>query len=223
MTDVDLERTRTALRVYLLADTGLVPPQDLPDVVAAALRGGVTAVQLRAKRATTLELLELARTLNALCRDHNVPFIVNDRVDVALACSADGVHLRADSIPASLVRSIVPQGFALGRSVHERDEAVAVAHDVDYLIAGTVFPTASKPGRIDLLGLNGLESIAAAVRMPVLAIGGITLERAADVAAAGAAGIAALGLFAEADRPIKDVVRALRARFNIGGGATSSA
>src|ERR1051326_8014062 len=93
MTDWDQQHLRSALRVYLLADTGLVPPESLSDVVAAALRGGVTAVQLRAKAATTLELLELARTLNAICRDAGVPFIVNDRVDVALAAGATGAHV----------------------------------------------------------------------------------------------------------------------------------
>jgi thiamine-phosphate pyrophosphorylase len=81
----DTDQLRAALRLYLLADAGLVPPDRLAQVVAAALRGGVTAVQLRAKSATTLELLELARALNAVCQEAGVPFIVNDRVDVALA------------------------------------------------------------------------------------------------------------------------------------------
>src|SRR5437016_266928 len=89
----DADRLRAALRVYLLADAGLVPPDRLPEIVSAALRGGVTAVQLRAKSATTLELLELARNLNAICREAAVPFIVNDRIDVALAAEADGAHV----------------------------------------------------------------------------------------------------------------------------------
>ena len=89
----DADRLRAALRVYLLADAGLAPPDRLPSIVAAALRGGVTAVQLRAKLATTLELLELARTLNAICREAGVPLIVNDRVDVALAAEAAGAHV----------------------------------------------------------------------------------------------------------------------------------
>src|SRR5262245_18983529 len=93
MTSWRADRLRLALRVYLLADTGLVSGEQLPDVVQAAIRGGVTAVQLRAKTATTLELLELARNLNAICREANVPFIVNDRVDVALAAEADGAHV----------------------------------------------------------------------------------------------------------------------------------
>src|SRR6266542_1647576 len=93
MTDGRADRLRHALRLYLLADTGLVPAGSLPEAVAAALRGGVTAVQLRSKDATTAELLELARAINKLCREHDVPFIVNERVDVALAAEADGAHI----------------------------------------------------------------------------------------------------------------------------------
>ncbi|HLZ28817.1 MAG TPA: thiamine phosphate synthase, partial [Chloroflexota bacterium] len=89
----DTDRLRATLRLYLLADAGLVPPEQLPRIVAAALRGGVTAVQLRAKEATTLELLELARSLMDVCQEADVPFIINDRVDVALAAGADGAHV----------------------------------------------------------------------------------------------------------------------------------
>src|SRR5437016_12174225 len=89
----DADRLRAALRVYLLADAGLVPPDRLPEIVSAALRGGVTAVQLRAKSTTTLELLELSRDWNAICREAGVPFIVNDRIDVALAAEAAGAHV----------------------------------------------------------------------------------------------------------------------------------
>src|SRR5258708_37698872 len=97
MPDWDAERLRKALRLYLLADAGLAPSAELTQIVAAALRGGVTAGQLRAKAATTLELLELARNLNGLCREADGPFIVNDRVDVALRAEAAGaplVHIR---------------------------------------------------------------------------------------------------------------------------------
>src|SRR5438067_4135794 len=93
MPDWDTDRLRAALRLYLLADAGLVPADRIASSVAAAIRGGVTAVQLRAKEATTLELLELARNLNAICREADVPFIVNDRVDVALAAEAAGAHV----------------------------------------------------------------------------------------------------------------------------------
>ena len=190
---------------------------------AEAVDAGVDLIQIRERDLDAATLSSLVRRVVELTRGSGTRVVVNDRLDVALTCGADGVHLRGDSIPPTRARSIVPQGFLIGRSVHGRDEALAVAPDVDYLIAGTVFPTASKPGRIDLLGPNGLAAIAHAVHVPVLAIGGMTPERAGEVAAAGAAGIAVLGLFADADRPIKDVVLALRAGFNIGGGASSSA
>lgn len=190
---------------------------------AEAIEAGVDLIQIRERDLETSALVSLVLRVVELTRGSRTRVVVNDRLDVALACGAHGVHLRGDSIPASRARTIVPQGFVIGRSVHERAEALAVAADVDYLIAGTVFPTASKPGRLDLLGPDGLASIASAVSIPVLAIGGITPERVGDVAAAGAAGIAAVGLFVDADRPIKDVIGVLQARFNISGGASPSA
>ena len=122
--------------------------------------------------------------------------VVNDRVDVALACGADGVHLRHDSVRADAVRTIAPAGFLVGRSVHSLAEAEG-AGPVDYLIAGTVFPTPSKPAASPILGLDGLADVVQAVAVPVLAIGGITRERLDEVAAIGAAGAAGIGLFIE--------------------------
>ena len=119
--------------------------------------------------------------------------------------------------------SIAVPGFLIGRSVHGVSEAAEVAPHVDYVIAGTVFPTSSKPGRTELLGLNGLSAIAAAVRVPVLAIGGITMDRVGEIARNGAAGVAAVSLFTDAEQPIKEVIRALRARFTISGDFSSSA
>lgn len=208
------------MTICLVTDRRRRPPIEQ---AAEAVDAGVDLIQIRERDLDTSSLASLVLRVIEVTRGSPTRVVVNDRVDVALACGAHGVHLRADSFSASRVRTIVPPGFAIGRSVHGRDEALAVARDVDYFIAGTIFPTASKPGRVDLLGPDGLASIASAVGLPVLAIGGMTLERAADVAAAGAAGIAAVGLFADVDRPIKDVVRALRARFNMSGGATSSA
>jgi thiamine-phosphate diphosphorylase len=132
--------------------------------------------------------------------------VVNDRLDVALASGADGVHLRGDSIPPGSARSIAPPGFLIGRSVHHVEEARAVAPDVDYLVAGTVFPTSSKAGRTEWLGVEGLGRICRSVSVPVLAIGGMTPDRLADVATSGAAGVAAIGLFASENRSLADVV-----------------
>jgi thiamine-phosphate pyrophosphorylase len=177
---------------------------------AEAVDAGVDLIQVRERDLETSALGALVSQIVHIARRSSTRVVVNDRLDVALACEADGVHLRGDSVPPGRARSIAPPGFLIGRSVHALEEAAAVAPDVDYLIAGTVFPTSSKPGRTEFLGTAGLAAIVAAVRVPVLAIGGIAVERAADVSRAGAAGIAAVSLFTDAERPIKEVIRALR-------------
>jgi thiamine-phosphate pyrophosphorylase len=121
--------------------------------------------------------------------------VVNDRADVALAAGASGVHLRADAVPAQRIRRLVGPGFVIGRSVHGASEAQTVAPGADYLAMGTIFPTRSKGPDAPVAGLRGLEATCRAVNVPVLAIGGVTPDNAGAVAAAGAAGIAAIGLF----------------------------
>lgn len=122
--------------------------------------------------------------------------LVNDRVDVALAAGAHGVHLRADSFSASRVRAMGPSPFLVGRSVHSVEDAVAAATGggLDYLIFGTVFESASKPGGAPA-GLAALAAVARATRVPVLAIGGITTERIGEAMSAGASGVAAITMF----------------------------
>jgi thiamine-phosphate pyrophosphorylase len=124
--------------------------------------------------------------------------LVNDRLDVALAAGAHGVHLRADSMDAARVRRIVPPGFLIGRSVHTVEEAVAVSGSgaLDYLIFGSVFETGSKPGR-EATGLDRLARVSAAAMIPVLAVGGVSPSRTAGVARAGAAGVAAISVFVD--------------------------
>ena len=208
------------MTICLVTDRRRRPPVEQ---AAEAVDAGVDVIQVRERDLETKELADLVSHIVRIARGSPTRVVVNDRLDVAVACEAHGVHWRGDSVPPVLARSLVPPGFLIGRSVHELREAVAVAPHVDYIIAGTVFPTSSKPGRTELLGVSGLASIAAAVRTPVLAIGGITVEHAGDVSAAGAAGIAAVSLFTDVERPIKEVIRALRARFNIGGDFSSSA
>jgi thiamine-phosphate pyrophosphorylase len=169
--------------------------------VAAAVEAGVELVLVREPDLDARHLARLVRDLVAVRRATATRLVVNDRLDVALAEGADGVHLRGDSFAASAVRRIVPPGFVVGRSVHTVAEARA-AGPVDYLVAGTVFPTVSKPAAVAWLGVEGLSSIARAVSAPVLAIGGMTAAHLADVQAAGAAGVAAIGLFIDRfDRP----------------------
>jgi thiamine-phosphate diphosphorylase len=217
MTNRDPDQLPRALRVYLLADTGLVPPDALPRVVEAALRGGVTAVQLRAKTATTLELLELARSLNAICRDANVPFIVNDRVDVALAAEADGAHVghigEEDLSPNDARRLLGPRAI-VGVSVGTPQEAhMATSQGASYVSAGPMFATATKANAGPAAGENLLRAVRAATRLPLVVIGGITPQRSAALFAAGADGVCVGAAILRAADP----EAAARAFFESGG------
>ena len=168
----------------------------LEDVRRAA-RAGVDLIQLRERRIADRDLLGLTRRVVAAVQGTAARVLVNARADVALAAGADGVHLPASSMPASRIRAILPPRFLLGRSVHDLDEAVAVEQQggCDYLILGTIYPSASKPPGHPAAGVDTLARVCAAVRLPVLAIGGIDHDRLAEVAATGAAGVAAIGVF----------------------------
>lgn len=159
-----------------------------------AVDAGVDLIQVRERDLASRDLHAVVEDVVELTRGRMTRVVVNERVDVALACGANGVHLRADAPPAEIVRRTTPEGFVIGRSVHCVAEAAA-AGPVDYLIAGTVFPTRSKGDQTRLLGVPGLAEIVMAARGPVLGIGGVTVERAEEVAATGAAGLAAIGLF----------------------------
>ena len=170
----------------------------LVEHIRAAAVAGVHLLQIRERGLDARELTRLVERCVAAARGSRARVIVNDRLDLALAAGAAGVHLPASSLPAGRVRSVVPRGFLVGRSVHSVDEAVQHSQGgcVDYLVYGTVFPSASKPGAPGA-GLTALQATAAAVRCPVLAIGGVTLAQMPEVAATGASGVAAIGLFAD--------------------------
>lgn len=193
MTDSRSDHLRSALRLYLLADSGLVPASHLPDAVAAAVRGGVTAVQLRAKSATTLELLDLARALHTLCTSAGVPFLVNDRVDVALAAEADGVHvghIGEEDLSPQDARRLLGHEALVGVSVASAQEArAATAQGASYVSAGPMFATSTKSNAGPAAGEALLRSVRAATSLPLVVVGGITAERAAALYAAGADGL----------------------------------
>jgi len=152
-------------------------------------------VQIREHDLEARDLAALTIDAVRLTRGTNTRVVVNDRLDVALACGADGVHLRADSVAVRTARTMTPRGFLIGRSVHSEEEAAAAA-DADYLVPGTVWHSDSKRQAHPVLGVKGFAAIARAVTVPVLAIGGVTVDRMREVIAAGGAGIAAIGLFA---------------------------
>jgi thiamine-phosphate pyrophosphorylase len=165
-----------------------------------AVESGVDLIQVRERDLDAADLAALVRDVVSLVRGTRSRVVVNDRLDVALACGAGGVHLRGDSIPASDARRIVPPGFLIGRSMHAVDE-IPAAEGCDYLIAGTVFPSRSKDRGAPLLGIDGLRAIVRAARVPVLAIGGVTADRFDEIIAAGAAGVAGIDLFLRFDSP----------------------
>jgi thiamine-phosphate pyrophosphorylase len=191
--------------------------------VRYAIDAGVDVVQVRERDLESGALADFASELIAIIPSGSgLRVVINDRLDVALAVGAAGVHLRGDSMPPSAVRSVTPPGFLIGCSVHSPSEAAAIGADADYLIAGTVWESGSKPVGHPVLGIDGLAAVVKAARVPVLAIGGVTAERAAEVAAAGAAGIAAIGLFIGSGSPngcravqLTGIVRSTRAKFGI--------
>lgn len=190
--------------------------------VEYAVDAGIDCIIVRERDLEARDLADLTIAIVGLSRGTATRVVVSDRVDVALASGADGVHLRGDSIASELVRRITPRGFLLGRSVHSAKEAAAAA-GVDYLIAGTVWSSVSKPEGHALLGLDGFSAIVKAARVPVLAIGGVAVDRVADVASVGGAGVAAIGLFMDdAEKECRAVqlnaiVNDLRARFDTSG------
>ena len=211
------------LRLTVITDEALVRPRALADVVREALTGGAPTIQLRLKGATARELFEAATTLIPIVRSAGALFIVNDRLDVALAAGADGVHLGPDDPPVIDARAVaadtlggVADAFVLGYSVDTTDGAVeAEAGGADYLGVGAVYATANKSDAGEVIGLEGLRRVVGAVSIPVVAIGGITPERATAVAATGACGCAAIGAVMGSPEPA-EAVRALLLPF---GGA----
>ncbi|PYR89266.1 MAG: thiamine phosphate synthase [Acidobacteria bacterium] len=187
----------------------------LLDRINAAATAGVDVIQIRERDLPDRDLMALVGSALDLVRGTAARVLVNDRVDIALAAGAAGVHLRHDSADPARVRAIVPGRFLIGRSIHDPREA-ATARDCDFLLFGTVFTSAGKPAGHRVAGLDALRAACAKSRVPVLAIGGIDETNVQAVADAGAAGIAAAGIFM-ADRQVSalvSTVRAIRAAFD---------
>ncbi len=201
---------RARLRLYVVTeDAG--PGRSHLDVVRAAVAGGATAVQLRAKDLPDSELAALAREAAALCRRAGVLFLVNDRVEVARLAGADGVHLGQDDAPPAAARALLGREAVVGVSCATAAEArAAAAAGADYLGVGSIYATATKPDAGEPIGLAGLRRVRAAVALPLVAIGGITPANAAAVVRAGADGVAVVGAVTRAP-DMEAAVRTLRA------------
>jgi thiamine-phosphate pyrophosphorylase len=187
--------------LYAIVDPAACGDRDPVAVARAILRGGCAVLQLRDKSSSDRVVLERARAMHALCREAGVPFVVDDRLDVALACGAEGVHVGQDDLPAAEVRRLAPRIMIGVSTHHEAQLARAVSDGADLVGFGPVFPTKSKERPDPLVGLDALASAVRASRVPVVAIGGIDLANVAQVRQAGAAMFAVISAVCGAEDP----------------------
>ncbi|CAM3523024.1 thiamine phosphate synthase [Halomonas lysinitropha] len=193
---------RLDLSLYLITDRGRCAGLGLVETVMAAVRGGVTMVQLRDKQARDAELIDQARQLKTALAGSGVPLIINDRLEVALACGADGLHIGQDDGDVARARGALGSEAILGLSVQTHEQMVRVdAEHLDYLGLGPVFATPSKHDHAEPLGFEGLASLVAASPLPTVAIGGLKAEHVAATHQAGAQGLAVVSAICGAPDP----------------------
>jgi len=194
--------------LYVITDPSLSRGRSHADVARAALEGGADAIQIRDKSSPAYNLSCVVAEIQPIARKFGAPLLVNDRVDVALAMGADGAHVGQEDLPAREARRLLPRPRLLGVSVSTREEAKrAQKEGADYLGVGPVFATATKPDAGEPLGLDRLAEIAGAATIPVVAIGGITIDNVTRVFEAGASGAAVVSAVVSAE----DVTAAARA------------
>lgn len=185
--------------VYLVTDEGCLNGRSLLECVESALKGGVTLVQYRLKNGDGGKMYNEAIKLKALCDKYSVPLIINDRLDIAMAVKAVGVHLGQDDLPCSVARSILGNDYIIGVSAHNPQEAIKAVDDgADYLGCGAVFGSATKTN-VSELGLQNLEAIRQAVHVPIVGIGGVNSSNYVLVRQTGAEGAAIISGILAAD------------------------
>ncbi len=203
------------LDLYVITDEAIASGRTHAEIARLACAGGADAIQLRDKCCGTRELCRTGREIRAITKETGALFILNDRLDVALACGADGVHLGQDDLRIDVARQLAPRPFVIGVSVRNVDEAVTAEEaGANYVAVSPVFSTASKENAGPGLGLAALRKIRAAVTIPVIAIGGISRENVSEVIRAGADGVAVISAvagqpdIAAACRDLKDRITA---------------
>jgi thiamine-phosphate pyrophosphorylase len=198
-------------QLCLVTDRSLANGRSLAGIVAAAVKGGVTMVQLRDKTASTRAFIEDARALKALLAPPRVPLLVNDRIDVALAAGANGAHVGQGDMPVALARKLLGPKAIVGLSITQSAEARAEDIEfADYLGVGPIFPQLTKPDAAPTLGLEGLAEIRRITSKPIVAIGGVTAANVRAVRSAGADGVAVVSAIMGAQDPM-----AAAAAFNL--------
>jgi thiamine-phosphate pyrophosphorylase len=196
--------------LYLVTDRRLSRGRSTFEIVKAAVNGGTTVVQLREKDCSTREFIEQALAIKDFLKDRGVPLIINDRLDVALAVKADGVHLGQIDMPLAMAKGILGDSMIIGISAESLADAMAAEKDgADYLGVSPIYATPTKTDTAPPLGLAGLREIRKAVRLPLVGIGGLNLKNSADVIRSGADGVAVVSAIVAADDP-GAVARALK-------------
>lgn len=201
--DTRAERPRSIdYSLYLVTDRALALDRSLVEVVQAAARGGVSCVQLREKHCSSLEFFTLAREVKAVLAPRQIPLIINDRLDVALAVGADGVHLGQQDLPLHAARAIAGSRLIIGISVESVEDALwAEQNGADYLGVSPIYTTPTKLDTAAPLGLEGLRAIRQAVRIPLVGIGGLNRDNAGDLIQAGGDGVAVVSAIVAARDP----------------------
>jgi thiamine-phosphate pyrophosphorylase len=199
------------LLLYLCTDRLLALGRPITAAVENAIAGGVTMVQLREKNASSREFYEIALEVQTITRRHHIPLVIDDRLDIALAVGAEGLHIGQSDLPLSAARRLAGKNMFIGISASTVEEALeAERNGADYLGVGAVYPTGSKADAGDAIGLERLREICAAVKIPAAGIGGVNSENAGAVMKAGAAGIAVISaILSQPD--IEEAARNLRA------------
>lgn len=186
--------------LYLVTDRGILKGRDLFQAVEEAIKGGVTLVQLREKDISSRDFYHIALKIKEVVHYHHIPLIINDRLDIALAADADGLHIGQDDLPLKVARKLLGLGKILGYSVSNAEEArFGEQNGADYLGAGTVYPTGSKADVGELIGADGLRSIKQSVSIPVVGIGGIGISNLEEVKVTGIDGISLISAILGSD------------------------
>ncbi|MDW8066131.1 MAG: thiamine phosphate synthase [Aquificaceae bacterium] len=204
------------LTLYLVTDDSYFQDRDLVSTIESAIRGGITALQYRFKKKPARQMYEELLVLRELTRRHGVDLVVNDRVDLALAVEADGVHVGQEDLPPDVVRKLVGESMYIGYSVNSVEKLKEVEHlPIDYIGFGSIYETTTKQN-YKLVGLEGLRQAVKLTTKPIVAIGGITHYRVQEVLGAGAKGIAVVSAilgFEDVERATRSLVEAMKGYY----------
>lgn len=203
-------------KLHILTDTVLQSRFSHMEITRLAIAGGADTIQYRQKSGSTREMIEIARNMKRLCSEAGVTFIVNDRLDVAIAAEADGVHLGQDDFPIPMARDLLGEGRIIGGSAATLDEArKCLSEGAGYVGFGPVYPTSSKDDAGPVSGIDILKQVVEVIPLPIIAIGGVSAENIPDVMRAGAHGIAVISAVCCQDDP-EEATRALYQTLNKG-------